>query len=360
MGINRAKLVLEDETVFEGKFAGAGGEAIGKVIFNTGVVGYQEVITDPSNVGKIIVFTYPLIGNYGVSPKFNESERIWCQGLVIKEKSRIFSNWQAKESLECFLERNRTIAITDVDTRTLMVHLREKGEMGGIIASENSSVLKLLRKIESFKKRKSSFLEEISIKKKRVCGKQNAKTRIGILDLGLTKSIISQWENLGVQLILLPYRTSFEELRDLKLNGLIISHGPEEDLKLLGVVENIRPLIGKIPLLGISTGFHVLAEALGLKLKKMKLGHRGLNYPLMRPGSQKGEITVQNHVWVVDRLEVDKKKELKITGYNLNDQTIEEIESKKLKLIGIEYYPLSLEAGKPHPIFTKFLRMTGR
>lgn len=351
----KANLVLEDGTVFEGKIFGER-EVIGEVIFNTAVVGYQQVTTDPSNAGKIIVFTYPLIGNYGVNPKFNESEKVWCEGIIMKEMSRIYSNWQATESLVSFLEKNKTVFLTDVDTRTLMVHLREKGEMFGIISSDKNFG-ELLEKIKNFKNKKSSFLEKISIKEKKFLRKRKTKLRIGILDLGITRSILSQWERLGVSLVLLPYNTSSQEIVDLKLKGLVISNGPEEDLGLEKVVENVRTLLGRIPILGISTGFYILAKVLDIKLQKMKIGHRGLNYPVMREGSYKGEITVQNHGYTLERKSLEKRKEIKITSYNLNDKTIEEIESKKLKLLGIQYYPVSPGFEEINPIFLKFLNL---
>lgn len=359
-GGEKANLVLEDGTVFSGMGYGIENEIAGKIIFNTGVVGYQEVITDPANAGKIIVFTYPLIGNYGVSSKFNESDKVWCSGIVIKEKSRIFSNWQAEESLDCFLAKNKVASFTNVDTRTLMVHLREKGEMWGIIGSSRISVSELLNRLADFRNKKTSFLERISVKEKKILKKKNAKINVGILDLGITKNIISQWENLGVNVILLPYNTSGEELRELKLNGLIISNGPEEDVMLEEVVKNTEYLIGKIPLLGISTGLHVLAKALGIKIGRMSLGHRGLNYPIIRVGSYRGTITVQNHLCVIDKADLEKRKELKITAYNLNDQTVEEIESKKLKIIGVQYYPVDLGFGEINPVFNKFLEMIRR
>jgi len=358
----KAVLMLEDGKVFTGQGLGVSGENVGEVIFNTAVVGYQEMITDPANAGKILVLTYPLIGNYGCAPKFNESKNAWLAGLVIKEKSRIVSNWQAKESLDDFIKKHNLLAIREVDTRTLSVHLRSKGQMLGVISALNSEPKTLLAKIEAFRKNKSvSFLPKISVAKPVHLGKTKAKNkRIAVLDLGLANSILRQLQALGLSITLLPYNTKPQDIVRLKPDGLIISGGPEEDIGLEGVIAGIKGLVRKVPILGIATGHQVLAAALGAKIIKMKLGHHGVNYPIHSPGSYKGEITAQNHSWVVDTDSLSKIKDLKITSYNLNDRTVEEIESKKLKLIGTQYNPVSPGFGEVNSVFRRFLKTLGR
>jgi carbamoyl-phosphate synthase small subunit len=354
----KAILMLEDKRSFQGEALGVSGEAIGEVILNTAVVGYQEMLTDPANTGKILVLTYPLIGNYGVSPKFNESKQVWASGLVIKEQSRIYSNWQAKASFADFIKDKNLLTISEVDTRTLAVHLRQKGEMPGIISTQCFETKELLSKIESFRKNKpESLLPEISVTKPKKLGKEKAKLRIAILDLGITNSIIRQLETLGCSIWLLPYNTSPQEILRLKPGGLIISNGPEEDRGLKEVVNNVKALINKLPILGISTGHQVLALTLGAKLNKMKLGHRGVNYPIQNPASYKGEITVQNHIFTVDADSLSKIKEVKITAFNLNDRSVEEMESRKLKFIGAQYYPASPGFNEVNNIFKKFLHL---
>ena len=357
----KAVLMLEDGRVFEGIALGSGGEKTGEVVFNTAVVGYQEMITDPANAGKILILTYPLIGNYGCAPKFNESDKVWIEGLVIKESSHIFSNWQAKESFVDFIKRNNLLAISNIDTRTLSVHLRQKGQMLGVISSESFAEKDLLAKINAFRKsKKESFLPEVSVKKPVYLGDRKAKKKIAILDLGITNSILRQLEASGLSLIRLPYNTGPEELKHFKPDGLIISGGPEGDPGLKEVVDTIKELIGRIPILGISTGHQVIALALGAKLSKLKLGHHGVNYPIHNPVSYKGEITVQNHSWVVDSDSLTSLKNVKITAYNLNDRTVEEMESKKYKILGVQYLPVSPGFNEINPVFKKFTQMLKR
>jgi len=359
----KAVLILEDGKSFAGE-ALEGGEKIGEVILNTAVVGYQEMLTDPANAGKILVLTYPLIGNYGCAPKFNETNQVWLAGLAIKEKSRIFSNWQAKESFDDFIKKHHLLTIAEVDTRTLAVHLRQKGQLFGIISTQCFEAKELLAKINDFRKtKKESLLPQISVSKPQQLGQAKAKAKakkIAILDLGITQGILRQLETLGLSVTLLPYNTLAREILRLKPDGLIISGGPEEDVGLKEVALNVKALVGRLPILGISTGHQVLASALGAKITKMKLGHRGVNYPIHNPASYKGEITVQNHSWVVDIDSLNKIKQIKVTGYNLNDRTVEEMESKKLQLMGVQYVPASPGFNEVNPVFYRFKKMLSR
>jgi carbamoyl-phosphate synthase small subunit len=356
----RAVLILEDGKSFEGESVGGTGEVIGEVILNTAVVGYQEMMTDPANAGKILVLTYPLIGNYGIAPKFNESNKVWLSGLVIKEKSKMYSNWQARMSFDDFIKRENLVTISEVDTRTLAVHLRNKGEMLGIISTKDFEAKTLLAKLDAFRKKpKEALLLRTSVTKPKHIGCGRAKYKVAVLDLGITNSIIRQLEALGFSITLLPYNTPSQEILRNKPKGLIISNGPEEDSGLKDVVNNLKPIIGKLPILGISTGHQVLAQALGAKITKMKLGHRGVNYPIQNPKSFKGEITVQNHSYVADMDSLNKIKDIKITGFNLNDRTVEEMESKKLKILGVQYIPSSPGLDEVNPAFKKFAKMLG-
>lgn len=353
----KAVLMLEDGRSFIGESLGVNGERVGEVFMNTAVVGYQEMLTDPANAGKILVLTYPLIGNYGCAPKFNESKNVWLAGLAIKEKSRIYSNWQAKLSFDDFAKEHKLLTITGVDTRALAVHLRQKGQQPGIISTGCFETRELLEKIEEFKKNKpTTLLPKISVSKLTHLGEARAK-KIAILDLGITHSSIKQLETLGLSLILLPYNTPAKEILRLKPKGLIISSGPEEDAGLKEVAANVKNLIGRLPILGISTGHEVLASALGAKITKMKLGHHGVNYPVYNPHLYKGEITVQNHSHVVDTDSLNKIKNIKITSYNLNDRTVEEMESKKLKLLGVQYMPACPGFNEVNGAFKKFAKM---
>ncbi len=273
----------------------------------------------------------------------------------------MYSNWQAKSSFDDFVQKNNLLTITDVDTRTLAVHLRQKGQMPGIISTKSFEAKDLLSKLESFRKKiTASILPKISVTKPRAAGKVKSKYKIAILDLGITNSTIKQLETLGLSLMLLPYNTTAAEILRLKPRGLIISSGPEQDVGLKEVVANIKPLIKRLPILGIATGYQVLAQALGAKISKMKTGHHGVNYPIHNPASYKGDITVQNHSYVVDVDSLNKIKDVKITGFNLNDRTAEEIESKKLKLIGVQYTPASPGFDEVNNIFKKFVKIISK
>jgi carbamoyl-phosphate synthase small subunit len=354
----KAILMLEDGSSFSGQALGVPGERCGEVILNTAVVGYQEMITDPANAGKILVLTYPLIGNYGIAPKFNESNRCLLSGLGIKEKSKIYSNWQARSSFDKFIKDQNLLVIGEIDTRSLTVHLRDKGEMLGIISTLTKDTQKLLSKIESFKKKNiKNYISKISVPKPILFGKTKSKYRIAVLDLGITNSIIRQLEALELYVQVFAYNTRPQDILRSKPRGLVISNGPEADVALKEIVGNVKPLIKKIPILGISTGHQILASALGAKIKKMPLGHRGVNYPIANPASYKAEITVQNHSYVVDADSLAKVKGLKITGYNLNDHSVEEMESKNLKLIGVQYYPTSPGFNEVNPVFKRFIKL---
>ncbi len=356
----KAKLVLEDGSVFEGISVGSEGEKIGEVVLNTAVVGYQEMATDPTNAGKILVLTYPLIGNYGVAKKFNESKKCWISGLIIKESSRIYSNWQAEGPLEEFLKREDVITISDIDTRTLAITIRDKGEMLGIVSTKDSNPDELLKKLKSQKKRSREAIKDISVKSPTEIKGRPSGANIAVLDLGMKNSFIKQLVTLGCNLTLLPYNTKAKEILALKPDGLIISNGPESDPAIGEVALTIKELLGKIPMMGVATGHEVIGLALGAKLVKMKVGHHGSNYPIKSKDSFKGEITVQNHSYVIDEGSVKSKKNVTVSMRNVNDNSIEEMESKRLKFISVQYNPVSPGFDEVNGAFTKFLKIAGK
>ncbi len=359
----KAILMLEDGKSFVGKaLPGVSEERIGEVFFNTAVVGYQELLTDPVNAGKILVFTYPLIGNYGVSLKFCESENVWPLAVVIKEKSRIYSNWQATKSFDDFTRENNLMVLAGIDTRYLASHLRQKGQILGIISQGCFEPKELLKKIEDYRnKPPRSFWQEASVKSITELGKPKPmQKRLALLDLGMAKSIRKQLEILGVHLTVFPFNVTSQEILKIKPHGLVISSGPEQDPEMAQVCQTVKNLVGKIPILGISCGHEILAGCLGAKVVKMKLGHHGVNYPVHNPASYKGEITTQNHSYMVDAESLSKIKDVKITAYNLNDRTVEEMESKKLRIIGVQYELKSPGFEEVNPVFNRFLKMLQR
>jgi carbamoyl-phosphate synthase small subunit len=356
----KAIIMLEDGRSFFGEADGSKVERIGEVIMNTAVVGYQEMMTDPANAGKILVLTYPLIGNYGCATKFNESDKVWLAGLIIKEKTRISSNWQSTMSFDDFVKKNNLFSLSGIDTRTLAVHLRQKGSMLGIISTSCFQEKELLSRIAEFRKNKTNgILAATSTKSIKKLGK-TGKKNIAVLDLGITNSLIKQLERLGASLTLFPYNTKAKDILKLKPKGLVISGGPEEISDLGVIAENVKELIGKLPILGIAAGNLVLGIALGAKISKLKTGHRGVNYPMRNPASFKGEITVQNHGFAIDAFTLLKTKNVSISGFNLNDRTVEEIESKKLKLIGVQYNPVSLGFNEPNSVLKRFINLLKR
>jgi len=354
-------LVLEDGTVFEGLSIGVAGEWIGEVVLNTAVVGYQEIMTDPANAGKIMILTYPLIGNYGVAAKFNKSQRCWIGALVIKEASRIYSNWQAEDSFDHFLKREKVVAISEIDTRTLAIKIRDQGEMLGMVSTRKAKPEALLRKLQGYRRQaRPAWIARISTGKiTRIQGQGNG-LRLGILDLGLTRSLLKQIQGLAGTLWVLPHDTPAAKIQGLKLDGLIVSNGPEADPALPAVAKNLKALVGHLPILAISTGHEVMALALGGKLKRLAVGHHGVNYPACAPASTKGEITVQNHSWVVEEDSISGRPKIAVTLRNVNDQTIEEMESKALRFISTQYDPKSPGFDELHPVFDRFRSLIGK
>jgi len=354
----KARVVLEDGTVFEGVSVGAPGERIGEVVLNTAVVGYQEIMTDPSYAGTILVFTYPLLGNYGVAAKFNESGRCWAGAVAMKEISRIYSNWQAEDSLDNFLKKEGVIAAGGIDTRTLAVAIRDKGEMLGAVSDKATKKEDLLKAIRDYKKDpRRDFIKDISVKKPTHISGRAGSPRIGVLDLGMLNGFVAQLKALGCAVTFLPYDTPYDTILNADWDGLIISNGPEADEAIPGVTRTVKGLLGKIPLLGISTGHEVIGLALGGKLKRMKAGHRGVNYPVTPPRSLKGEITVQNHSYVIDENSIKNRRDVAVGLINLNDGSVEEMESAALKFISVQYYPVSPGFGEVNSVFKRFLAL---
>lgn len=353
MSKGKAILVLENGSVYEGISCGAAGEKVGWVSFYTGVVGYQEVITSPSNAGKIILMTYPLIGNYGVAKKFRESKQSWLVGLIIKEKSRITSNWQAEEDLTAALKDEKALAMEAVDTRALMVELRQAGEQWGIISTRDFKPQSLKKKIEQTQQRQGLDLIK-NFSSKRITRLSKKGPAVAIIDIGVTNSLTTQLTRFGAQLNLIPYDAPAEKILALSPKGIIISDGPETDRGIDIVVDTVKRLLGRLPIFGLGAGCQVLVRAMGAGIKKMHLGHHGVNYPILQPGSLKGEITVQNHSYVIDEDSLDGN-DVEVTWRNINDQTIEGIRNSKLKASGCQFYPASLGFDEVNPILGEFI-----
>ncbi|MCM8819331.1 MAG: glutamine-hydrolyzing carbamoyl-phosphate synthase small subunit [Candidatus Omnitrophica bacterium] len=353
-----AILVLEDKTVFRGKAFGGEGEAFGEIIFNTSMTGYQEVLTDPSYKGQIVCMTYPLIGNYGVNRKDIESKRPTVEGFVVKELSKLYSNWRAEKSLDEYLKENNILGIEGVDTRSLTLHIREVGAMRAVISTNDFNIDSLIKKV-----RKSPSLigrdlvKEVTTKKKFVWDVPNSKYKIGVIDCGVKYSILKELLKNRCKIIVFPAFTSAEEILEFKPDGILISNGPADPAPLDYIIKTVQKLIGKLPIFGICLGHQILGLAFGGKTYKLKFGHHGGNHPVKDLKTDKIFITVQNHGFCVD-INTLPKKEIEITHINLNDQTLEGIRHKKLPIFSVQFHP---EAG-PGPndakcIFNEFIQL---
>lgn len=327
----KAIIVLEDGTSFEGRSFGAEGEKIGEVIFNTQIIGWQEMITDPSYQDKIISIGYPHVGNYGINPRCFESETAHASALIVKEYSRIYSNWQATGPLDEFMKKNGVMGLEGIDTRALTIHLREHGEMRGIVSTKIADKDKLVEKARQYQV--PDLVSEIRSPKT----ESNAKSKITIINLGVNNSTLARFPGANV----VSYDISAEKLLEMKPEQVVISSGPGDPRKLTDLVQEIKKLVGKVKLYGIQNGACVLALALGCSVYRMKVGHHGMNQPVVEPDSGKGEITSQNHSYGIDRL----ASGVEAAHINLNDRTVEKFIARSGKCVGTLYFPVD-ERGK--------------
>ncbi|WP_058485517.1 glutamine-hydrolyzing carbamoyl-phosphate synthase small subunit [Defluviitalea phaphyphila] len=330
-----AYILLEDGTVFKGKAFGANKTVFGEIVFNTSMSGYQEILTDPSYAGQIVVMTYPLIGNYGVNKEDVESNKIQVRGFVVKEYSKHDSNWKSEENLSDYLKKEGIFAISNVDTRMLTKKIRNQGTMNCVLTTEkiDDNIKKQLKEY-SFPK---NIVSNVSIKDiKNIKGKGK---HIGIIDLGLKKGIEKQLKNLGCSLTIFPWDTSYEKILSYNLDAVLFSNGPGDPKDVKVAINTAEKLIGKIPLFGICLGHQILALALGGDTYKMKFGHRGGNHPVLDLRTNKIMITAQNHGYAVkDSI----TKEIEITHININDSTVEGFCNKGLNINAVQFHP---EAG---------------
>ncbi len=369
----RAVVALKDGAVFEGWSFGAEGEAKGEIVFNTGMTGYQEVLTDPSYQGQMVTMTYPLIGNYGVNLEDNESHRLYPTGFIVKEYCPYPSNWRSRVSLETLLKTHGIVGIHGVDTRALTRHLRDHGAQEGIISTEGFDPRGLAEKAKSVPSLVGQDLvKEVTCRSPYLWDstRSNGGLRVVVYDCGVKYNILRSLTGFGLEVLVVPAQTPAEEVLAKNPHGILVSNGPGDPEGVPYMIENIRKLLGKKPLFGICLGHQLLALALGLKTYKLKFGHHGSNHPVMDLSTRKVEITTQNHCFAVGGSTAGHQKEgweswketpygpVEITHINLNDRSVEGLRLKDLPVFSVQYHPEASPG--PHDagyLFERFLGM---
>jgi carbamoyl-phosphate synthase small subunit len=349
----KALLALEDGRIFEGESFGAEGETEGEVVFNTGMSGYQEILTDPSYHRQIIVMTAPLIGNTGVNGEDEESGGVRASGFVIREPSRIPSSFRSENTLDAYLEKHGIVSIHGVDTRAITRHIRSAGSMRGVISTKTGDEKELIEKARKVTPVKGlDMVAEISCREKNdfseglwEMGKRfpvmepgRAKYRVAALDLGIKRNILRHLVQRSCHVTVFPAGATPEEIISIKPDGLFLSNGPGDPDAVPYVKKTVTALTGKLPIFGICLGHQILCLSLGAKTYKMKFGHRGLNHPVMDMVSGKVvRITSQNHGFAVDADSLPD--ELELTHYSLNDGSVEGVRHRSHPVIAVQYHP---------------------
>jgi carbamoyl-phosphate synthase small subunit len=359
----KAFLALEDGSIFAGRSFGAAGETGGEVVFNTSMSGYQEILTDPSYAGQIVVMTYPHIGNYGTNAEDEESLHPYAEGFVAREFSAVHSNWRSAEALEDYLKRHNIVSISEVDTRALVRHIRSKGAMRGIISSAEHDPQKLVEKARALPSMLGCDLaSSVTCSRQYDFGGSSPETagerfRVIAYDYGIKRNILHSLVNAGCQVTVVPAATSAEEILARKPDGVFLSNGPGDPEPLEYAASNIRKLLGRVPVFGICLGHQLMGLALGGKTYKMKFGHRGGNQPVKNLLTGRVEITSQNHGFAVDPESMDVGQ-IELTHMNLNDQTLEGFRHRELPAFCVQYHPeASPGPHDSHYLFEEFRQL---
>ncbi len=369
----QAILALEDGRIFRGKGYGAKGECYGEVVFNTCITGYQEIFTDPSYAGQIVVLTNPEIGNYGTNPDDNEAIRPYIEGLVVREFSKISSNWRSQQVAEEYLERFKIPVLADIDTRALVRHLRDHGAMRGVISALEDDSEKLIAKARSIPKMDGTDLARVVSTKQRyvwevgersheptqIVGVKDEAPKFHIVayDYGIKHNILRKLVGECCKVTVVPAETNAEDVLALEPDGIFLSNGPGDPEPCTYAVENIRRLMGRKPIFGICLGHQLIGLALGGKTYKLKFGHHGGNHPVKQLHSGKIEITAHNHNFAVDPDSLPMS-EVELTHMDLNDNTLEGLRHRNLPLFSVQYHPeASPGPHDSHYLFKDFVQM---
>ncbi|MBW2063939.1 MAG: glutamine-hydrolyzing carbamoyl-phosphate synthase small subunit [Deltaproteobacteria bacterium] len=348
-----ARLILADGLCFEGLSLGAMGTAVGEVVFNTAMAGYQEILTDPSYHFQLVTMTYPQIGNYGINPKDFESRRPNAAGLIIREYSPVVSHWQANKSLDEYLKYHGVVGISEIDTRALTRHLRDHGAQMGMITTSDEPTERLLDQLLRGKKLVGrDLVREVTTQAAYTwpLGHEERKEgrlrfKVAVYDFGVKFSILRALYRHGCDLKILPAGTPAEEVLDLNPDGIFLSNGPGDPEPVEYAVSITKELLGKKPIFGICLGHQILGLALGGRTAKLKFGHHGANHPVINLSTGAVEITSQNHGFILDKDSLPDA-DVEITHINLNDGTLEGIRHRSLPAFSVQYHPES--APGPH------------
>lgn len=333
------KIVLEDGEEYLGYGFGADKESICEIVFNTSMVGYQEIVSDPSYTYQMVVMTYPLIGNYGITDEDYETKQPTIGGMVVREYNDLPSNFRYTKTLSEYLEENNIPGISGIDTRKLTRSIRNKGTRKVIITDINTSKNQALKKLKEYDIPKDA-VSKVSCKKRWYSRTTNYKYNVVAVDCGIKLNIVRSLNSRGCNVTIVPYNTTAQEIESLKPDGVFLSNGPGDPEDVKEVIKLVKEIRGKYPIFGICLGHQMISLAYGAKTYKLKFGHRGGNHPVLNLKTDKIEITSQNHSYAVDEKSLEKT-DLVATHKNILDNTIEGVECKKDKVFSVQYHPES-------------------
>ena len=342
----KGKLILENGKVFEGKIFGELADTVGEISFNTGMTGYQEMLTDPANHGMMIAMTYPMIGNYGINTEDMESDKVQLKALIIKEDAKLPNNFRCEMTLDGFLRQYNVTGFKGIDTRYLTQIVRDNGSMKAIITAEDLTKKEIQERFKNFSNKNA--VAEVSSKE--VYEIAGGEKRVGVIDLGVKNSTLNYIKDAGFTVVVFPYNTKAEDILAQNLSALVVSNGPGNPEDLVETQNTIKELAGKMPIFGEVLGLQVIALAFGGKTAKLKYGHRG-GYPIKNLATGKVVITSQNASYVVEEIPA----EFEMTHQGINVKTIEGMKNEALKIVGVQYMPDLYKDSKD--VFENFLKL---